>query len=219
SAAVTWENTGTTVAILVTEASAASLKVLLYNFGSAKPVVMRLWRLQEGHYTVRQGRDRDRDDEIDEAAPGSKFTVTERGERLTVTVPGRELSVVEIAQEERSELPFFPRPDVGFSPRDLVVSNIQPDAGELVEITAKVHNIGNEDARDVEVVFYVDGEPIGTRTVGLIEAPNDLRPRAREVQFAWLAVAGTHKISVKVKLAAREITSTNNLVESNIYVH
>ncbi|UCH62738.1 MAG: hypothetical protein JSU77_13275 [Fidelibacterota bacterium] len=217
-AAVTWEHTGTDMAILVTEASKTALKILSYNFNREKSVNLRLWRLEEGRYSLRTGRDKDEDDDIDGDETRTEFELSERGERLSISVPSQTLFVFELMQEERSERPLSPRPDLGLSQVDLDFSNPQPKPGDKVELIVTVHNIGSADAHDVQVLFYVDNEQIGMRTIDLIEAPNDLHPRVREVRLPWWAIRGDHYIAVKVKMRGKEITTTNNTVTKDITV-
>lgn len=86
-------------------------------------------------------------------------------------------------------------PDLMISANDITFSNPAPQPGELVTITANIHNIGLGNAPNAVIDFY-DGDPvlggalIGQQTVTV--APG----QTVNVSVSWTALKGSHKIFV-----------------------
>lgn len=218
SAAVTYQNTGSEVASLVSTADRRSLTVHLYNFGGEKILGLRLWRLEEGRYRLQTGIDTNDDDLIDRDKSEREFAVTERGQPMEVILASGQLTIVELRQVEKSTEVAFPRPDVAVSVEDISFSNLDRADGAEVTITARVHNIGNTDAKNVRVEFLVDDASVGKEIIEVLEAPNDLELRSMTCGVKWNANRGKHSIVVKVSASEKEITRTNNQAGVSIAV-
>ncbi len=98
--------------------------------------------------------------------------------------------------------------DLAVSPDDITFSDNSPSEGTGIDIMVKVHNIGGQDAQDVQVDLYDDNTLLG---------PHQFIPllKAKEVSsvltFQWLGgPAGIHKISLKVD-QDNKIPETNEL--------
>ena len=98
-------------------------------------------------------------------------------------------------------------PDLSISDSDISFSNTHPEHGDTITITAKIHNIGDADANDVDILFF-DGDPaesgisISKRTIG-VTAGN-----ITNVSMPWDTIFGNHTIHVI-------ISPFNNFLEQN----
>ncbi|MCP4312879.1 MAG: hypothetical protein GY790_16575, partial [Bacteroidetes bacterium] len=86
-------------------------------------------------------------------------------------------------------------PDLAVSDSDIAFSNINPAHGDPVTITATIHNIGDTDANDVNILFF-DGDPaesgvaIGEKIVDLAAGT------ITDLSVSWKAVHGIHTMHV-----------------------
>ena len=209
--AVQWENLGRHVAILVQESTREKLKLLAYNFGPDDRVVgMRLWRLSPGgEYLLTQGPDAEGDDVPDSIGMQESFTLEHRGDARYLELPVGQVQVITVEQTAKPPAPR-PKVDVGVSPSDVGYEN-----GVL---TLDIHNLGNEEVRDLRVQIY-DGPPaagnvIADRVLAALKAPVDLVPRTATLGFEWRPVDERHLISVVLDPDDEliEITESNNVV-------
>ena len=209
-AAVTWQNTGKDVAILVARGDARRVKILIYNFAEQKKVSARFWRLEPGKYEIQSGIDENYDDEIDSAGQIKFYDVVERGEKFEFELPSKQLFISELSQIKPDQTTYFPRVDLALAENDITFSNDSPLAGDIIYISAKVHNIGNLPAQDVMVELYIDDIKVKSKNIEYIDAPNDLYPRWEIVTFPWDTIQGSHEARVVVKSNAKEISRYNN---------
>jgi len=94
--------------------------------------------------------------------------------------------------------------DLTLSSRDITFSPSDPLENQVVNITAKIHNIGTENAYNVSVAFYDNGKPIASQTIYTI-----LAEESKEITITWNATPwGWHTISVIID-PANEIAETN----------
>ncbi|MDY6966717.1 MAG: CARDB domain-containing protein, partial [Halobacteriota archaeon] len=99
-------------------------------------------------------------------------------------------------------------PDLTLSTNNISFSNPFPAIGETVTINATIHNVGDVDASNIVVQFFV-GDPInGTQididqTISLITAGGN-----ETANVTWIAEAGVYEIYVK-------IDPENDIVEAN----
>ncbi len=94
---------------------------------------------------------------------------------MTFRVPPRVTVAGRVRMVRRSGDPAFPRADIALSD-----FRIEPGGGEA---TVLVHNIGNVAARIVHVALLAGGKEIGSQTIPLLEAPNDLAPMSVLLRF------------------------------------
>ena len=76
----------------------------------------------------------------------------------TIKVEYYEYDQIAVAKLSWEKIPPTELPDLTLSPDDISFSNPNPSLGEIVTITATIHNIGNADANNVIVQFF-DGDP------------------------------------------------------------
>ncbi len=94
---ITWNNTNSNFAALVTEWDGTHVKWLTYNFDAVnRPVQIWLWSLQPGRYVFRHGPDADYDDRMDTVAESTFITYTQRRTPVTLTLPANRLEAFEI---------------------------------------------------------------------------------------------------------------------------
>jgi len=109
---------------------------------------------------------------------------------------------------------FGTMPDLTLAPANIFFSATTPTEGDLVEITATVHNIGGADASDFTVSFFDGASLIGTATISA--AANS----ATTASTTWTAVAGDRTIKVVADSggAVAESDETNNEANKTITV-
>lgn len=205
SMAVTWENTGSDVAVLVHRAGKTELEVELYNYGAGKEVGMRAWRLEPGVYRVRTGADSDGDGNIDGREDRRTFRVEERGQRLALWIPPEEVTRIAFEQKKTFTYTNAFLPDAALSGADVRID--ETDASSLI---VTVHNIGSAPLEEVRVSLFIDEHPAGVQILETIEAPVDLVPRYQDVRFKMNVEKGAHSVRVALAFGGREITRTNN---------
>ncbi|RLG31890.1 hypothetical protein DRN97_08680, partial [Methanosarcinales archaeon] len=114
------------------------------------------------------------------------------------------------------------KPDLTLSPGDITFSNSNPTEGDIVKITATVHNIGNKDANSANVKFY-DGNPDdGGTQIGVTQSISDIPPSGpKDASVNWdtTGKAGEHTIYVVIADCSPEEASTeNNEASKDIFI-
>ncbi|MFX1315028.1 MAG: CARDB domain-containing protein [Promethearchaeota archaeon] len=105
------------------------------------------------------------------------------------------------------------KPDLSISNSDITFSNQYPKEGDLVDITATVHNIGDVKTKDIHVYFY-NGDPnnggilIGTKFIESLNYDTQI-----DVTIQWVAESGINNIFVKVDAeeSISELKEDNNI--------
>ena len=85
------------------------------------------------------------------------------------------------------------RPDITLNSPDIIFSDDTPSAGDLVNITVTIHNIGTANADNIKIEFLVDGISQANNTLSVSANSTNM------TQFSWLSwlvVAGTHNITI-----------------------
>lgn len=218
SVAVTWKNTGKDIAVLVNKANSKNLNVSLFNFGDEKTVIMQTWQLEPGHYLMETSLDENDDDIKDSISGEKKFKVYERMHKLDIAVPSNKLFTITIKQLEIYPKAAYSMPDLALSKENFSISNLNPNAGEILKLNARIHNIGSSTAKNIEIVFFVDDEKIDLKQIPEIKAPSDLIPKWQTVTTNWVAEKGEHRIRVKIWIRGKEITQYNNQLSRIIIV-
>ncbi len=109
------------------------------------------------------------------------------------------------------------RPDLVIRPGDLEVSIPNPVVGTLVQLNVTVRNLGETEAEEVFLQFYLDGAPLGQ-----IHYVSSIGPgEAESFTIPWLTnVTGIHEVSaaVDVTMEVDETNENNNMagLELNI---
>ncbi len=186
--AVSWENTGGEVAALVPEARPDYLRAEVFHTGtSERKVIMRVWGLENGAYSVSDGN-------------GTRTMKLKRYAPVALTLPPRRAVTVTIRQQARGT-PFEQLPDLAVAPEDLRYDA----ATDTLEVV--VHNIGGAPAAPFAV------EVAGQRLSGpRLEAPLDLKPKTATLRFPGLRQRGLTRAEVVLNPDERyeEITDANN---------
>jgi len=98
--------------------------------------------------------------------------------------------------------------DLSISSSEISFSNTNPGAGEMVKLSATIHNFRNAEATNVTVQFFDNGMQIGSdQMIGSIIAGE-----TKTVQVSWTAAYGSHNISVIIDPYGEIVESdeTNN---------
>lgn len=100
--------------------------------------------------------------------------------------------------------------------KEIVFSNEKPTAGDVVRINATISNVGNMNATNVTVRFYVDDKELPVGTI----IPSLPANSSADVETEWTAEIGEHKIKVAVDPdnATAEANNGNNEKEKTITV-
>jgi len=105
-------------------------------------------------------------------------------------------------------------PDFIVLPVDITFSNDNPIEGDIIEIKAKIHNLGKSTGSNIEVGFY-DGDPDDggqLLSLAIINGLNKEENMTVVTQWNTVGKSGTHSIYVKVdpENVIREINEDNN---------
>lgn len=169
---VTWSGTGRLFAAAVSKATPDEITATLYRFADTdRDVAVRVWGLELGaSYTLQGGPVTGLGAPLTTATASIAFTVTERGQHVPFTLPGRTEYALHI--QRIAPAPTTPglRPDLALAPRDITVQG-----GQTQVI---LHNIGAADANRIVVQLFdgtdTTGAPVATGRLLKLEAPTDL---------------------------------------------
>ncbi|MFB0560869.1 MAG: NosD domain-containing protein [Candidatus Lokiarchaeia archaeon] len=137
-----------------------------------------------------------------------------------VTIPGHSYDLLLVWDKEgiMSNLTHPIKPDLILDSSDITFSNNYPSAGETIDITARISNIGDVEAYNISVEFY-DGDPsdggdfIGTQLIDYLNYNSEVY-----VTLTWVAEAGAHNIYVVIDPlgSISELDETNNIAYNTI---
>jgi uncharacterized membrane protein len=98
--------------------------------------------------------------------------------------------------------------DTTIGNRGLEIIGKKTEENPQLNVRIKMRNIGEIDARDIEIALFVDGQYLDSRTV--MRLVNSTKEDYKDIliSFAWKPISGKHKIEVK-------IDPDNSIVESN----
>lgn len=207
------------IAALVTENLDNRLTVRFYAFPE-KPheVECRLWRLHPGTYRVCLYPDRDDDGKPDAPSGGAaalplldKGMTFDRGAYLRFTLPPRQCSILAVTPVQTSE-PDYDRPDPAISEK-----TVELVYGE--HLVVRVHNLGNKPVENL-LVRVRDARSslavvMGEQRIDRIEAPLDLKPKVRGVEFKNINANTYGKILIELDPEGEinDLNRYNNRVE------
>jgi len=218
-AAVTYSDTTRDFAAVVLASDPQGLRLLYHSLtDDARDINIHPWYLEPGgRYKLTYGPDANEDEIMDRIAEERDFDFQQAGLPVTVTVEPRITYVVEVDQIQRGTKSRL-APDPGLSPSDI---RLEEGFGLRV---ARIHNVGSQAARRVEVAAY-DGDPdaggtlIGTSLIPNIDPPNDLQSETVNVAFNWGPGEETHEIYIVVDPNDEikdEITTFNNVAHTTL---
>lgn len=195
---------GEDFAALVWDAAGDKLRVAIYNF-SNKPLTgtIRTWRLDHGRFRLRIGADTNDDGSIDSGSEDREVQLM-RGSRIAVTLPPRQVTVVNVEQIEQLD-DIRTRADLALSERHTAV------AGNSV--SGIVHNIGSASADVTVAVLDAAGKVLVQQSLGKLDAPLDLNPRHQP--FTLQVPGGVkpgHRLVVDPAGGVPEIYEENNSI-------
>ena len=195
---------GEDVAILIQDATPKRFKVLAYNL-TDKPVTadMTGWGIASGQWSLRQGLDADGDDAIDGA--GEERSVTfERTKAVTLTLPPRQTTIVEMALSMPGDDPAK-RADLGIGRGDVTVKGNT--------ITAKVHSLGAIDTGPARLELVDAADRLLTSApIPTLKAPVDLLPKVASVTLKVPAGMTARGLRVRLVTDQPQITTLNDAV-------
>jgi hypothetical protein len=105
-------------------------------------------------------------------------------------------------------------PDLKINNSDLTYTFGTIRQNNTVEVNATIYNLGNTNATDANISFYVDSGLNQSRLVNISDGSSQL------VQFNWTALGGNHTLEVKTdpSNSITESNETNNNATNNISV-
>lgn len=132
------------------------------------------------------------------------YTTVYNADRTSSTT----LTVFEFVEEVPGQV------DLAVSPSDITLSESAPLAGTKVRLTARVHNLGNGDAKCATVALALDGTQIDSKTAD-IPAGGEA-----EVNFTWAARVGDHALAIRLdpRYQIPDTDRTNNNASVDISV-
>jgi hypothetical protein len=211
--AISYTKGANAVAALVTENLPNQFTARFYPF-TDKPhdLQLRVWRCS-GTFEVVLSHDKNDDGEPEEAIWRKQMELT-RGDYLDLTLPPRQASILQVKPVKA--VPFdFDKPDPAISR-----GSIEPVYGG--HLVVHVYNNGTKPVEDVLVrvrdvrsgAIVINGE----QHTGPIEAPLDLRPRFKQVEFKNITANTWRKIIVEIDPEKKvdDLTRHNNTVEFEI---
>jgi len=209
SIAVSWDNPDPDIARLVNYADEKTLKINLYNFKSEpQEIAMRLYRITKGKYQLKIGKDLNDDGEIDSNILRSEKLTLSRFSTVSLKIPSEENIAVQLKlikkidrPENLPDLAIHPQRDIKFEGNKLIVT---------------VHNIGDDDAKNIKVAVLDKNENVITeKIVPEIKAPIDLIPKMESIEFN-LTDKKWYKIVIDRNNEIEEIYEENNQVINKI---
>jgi hypothetical protein len=167
------------LAAIVTQNLCTGFSVRLYAFtDNLHDVQIRVWRLHPGKYRVVLASDKN-DDGVPEETLTEKEMALDRGAFIDFTLPPRQPAILTVTGIQ-TQKPVYDMPDPAISPETV----------ELVyneHLVVRVHNLGTKPVEDVLVRVRDgrSGEPVsmGEQHTGRIEAPLDLKPKHKGLEF------------------------------------
>jgi hypothetical protein len=195
------------VAILVPDATPSHLRVIAQNIG-ASPIVARMtaWDVEPGQWALVRASGPDPG-----VLPGpsamSRAIDLERSREIEITFAPGVATVLDLRLVEKGT-PYWLRPDLGISDRDVKVSGR--------DVTVTVHSLGAVDAPAARLVLRDPaGEALARAAVPALKAPSAaLRPSTTTVS---LSVASANRLpgatlTIESQSDVPEITRMNNRV-------
>jgi len=104
------------------------------------------------------------------------------------------------------EIKVYTPPDLALDTEDLSIEPEAPRAGDMVNISATIYNLGETNATDLSVDFYVDDEVTCCYNLSITAASN------KTITFNWTAIAGAHNLTIRIdpNNMVREMNEDNN---------
>lgn len=203
----TWKKTGPDMAILVGNSDKDALNAQLYNFGETKEIGMHTWQLVPGRYKLTLTSKNTQAEEL----LSKEIEINERTSYTAFDIPSNQLVALKIEQLSTYKALVFPRADAAISIEDIAIQDGWDKQGNI-PLVVTVHNIGNKLAKSIEVKVYDthSSRLLETQRINSLEAPNDLAPRSKAVEFSLSKDIRNQQIRVELTMKDSEITLLNN---------
>jgi hypothetical protein len=207
---IVWESMGANFSAAVFASGRDHIKIMAYNLDDA-PISGKIhfWNLAPGEYELVAGIDRNNDRQIDAVAARTKFTMGTHSGSCPVNLPVQSVQIFEILKLSGSQ------DKIRKAEADLAITaseiTLQKN-GTAYKISVPVHNIGLVEANNEQKI-------IARKTIGHLDAPLDLKPRIKIVEFVLESnkISSDHVvIHVNADKKIPEITHRNNKISIHI---
>ena len=209
---VTYSGVGRDFAAFVRRQDEHLLEIVTYSFcDEERLATLTPWKLEVGgRYRIRSGADTTGDDRPDTGITESTFTLARRGERVGISLPPRQTTVIEIQQvQEGWGTPLLA--DLALVPAEIKYSIWTRD------VQTTLHNVGAKSADKIHVTFYESSGPdterrkIGAVVVPHLSWPMDLTAKTLTIGLHYIPTSSKVTLSVVVD----ELNLIPELCESN----
>jgi hypothetical protein len=198
-----YEGFGKGFSAMLLETGNNRLKIALCNSSeNAQTGFIRVWRLDNGEYSLTEGPDDNNDNKIDASAV-KKTAGLARHSAVPVTLPPRKVWIVEMVQTKKLD-DVRGRPDLAMSHREISFDK------DRKELSFCVHNIGSKPSGKFKAALFDGERKIQELEEESLEAPADLLPRKKTLCFKNVADIKNLKIVLDPENKVREITKENN---------
>ena len=89
----------------------------------------------------------------------------------------------------------FVQPRLALHSTGVSVSNASPKVGDVITLSATISNLGDLDAPNTSVYFYLDGPPVAMRFAGKTQVSIPAGGNVAAT-LTWTAIAGVHNLGV-----------------------
>ncbi len=197
---------GTSVAVLVPNATPTAFKVIAYNLETT-PVhaTMTGWNIDPGIWEITQGIDT-RNADVADSTPTAREARFERSGSLEFELPPRATTILTLKLKTPGT-PYWQRSDLGITADDVTVRGR--------DIHVLVHSVGAVAAPAARVVAKTaDGKIVASANTPRLEAPVDLVPKTAELTLPLPKGVSLKGGSIEIQPAdgVEEITALNNRV-------
>ncbi|HEX3085029.1 MAG TPA: hypothetical protein VHP99_10930, partial [Pyrinomonadaceae bacterium] len=195
------------VAILISESTPQSVKIMAYNLSSTFVNANLLpWNLEPGQWEVTQGRDSRGDGLFDDAMEATQVE-WDHDHPLNLTLAPRTTTVILLKLVSKAT-PYWNRPDLGIGKDDVLVKDRK--------VTVTVHSLGSADAPATRLALLdANGKVITAVDVPPLKAPLDLMPKTTKITLTLPRSVKGGSVVLDPDRAMKEITRVNNQVQLN----
>ncbi len=169
-------------------------------------------QLEPGEYMIVQGKDTDRDGEVEYIRKQESVVLSQRNALHSFMLAPREEELIVLRQKSAGN-PGGDACDLAIAAAELKMEKML-DGRTLV--TLPIHNIGTVEARDITVELRsASGRAsvVNSVKISRLAAPLDLVPRAEIVSLTMPSQPGRYTVTVKGQPGVAEITDVNNRIE------
>ncbi len=216
---VRWLRGDYELAVVMLDHGLDRFKALCCNVGEkTRSVGAQLFQLEPGAYRMTLGIDTDGDDRADRVVR-EETVMIERGSIVDLDLEQGHEYIVELTQLAKGPA-WESRADVAVCDDDLFCVPAAPEPRTEAELKVRVHNIGTEDASQVNVVAEElgTGKVIGEQVITTLACPRDLVPSSVMVSMPWRVNPKATGVRVRVDAGnlVKEIYEGNNAADRRL---